>query len=288
MLFSLVSRDDRGESSGRAERREGLLGASVGRSLIASVREAGVGCPHCAVDVAVGDPVVVCQACGTVHHESCWERPGRLRLVLLRPARRPEIAANRSEPVLLITAAELDRAIPMRVAGLPHRAAAGRRRSARTAGSAAGPPRRPAGARTGSRPAGWRSPRWSAPSRASPSSASSPDWSPCCWPSSRWAASAAAPAAGSGWPLPGLLLGIVDVAGWAYLLVGGPLAAPVTPDELFSDPPPDLAAIQELDPPLQRAMRANVLIERPARAGDPGRQGDRLGGDPPDRRGARP
>ena len=76
-----------------------------------------MGCPHCAIDVAVGDPVAVCQACGTVHHESCWEIPGRLRLVFLRPSRRPELATNRSEPVLLITAAELDRAIPMSAAG---------------------------------------------------------------------------------------------------------------------------------------------------------------------------
>ena len=33
-------------------------------------------------------------------------------------------------------------------------------------------------------------------------------------------------------------------------------------DKMFSDPPPDFEAIKELDPPLQRAMRANVLIER--------------------------
>ena len=35
--------------------------------------------------------------------------------------------------------------------------------------------------------------------------------------------------------------------------------------------------IQELEPPLQRAMRANVLIERSGGLGGPGRQGDRLG-----------
>ncbi len=66
---------------------------------------------------------------------------------------------------------------------------------------------------------------------------------------------------GIGLAIPGLLLGVLDVAGWAYLLSVVPWHA-VSPDAMFSDPPPDLATIQELDPPLQRAMRANVLIRR--------------------------
>jgi S1-C subfamily serine protease len=66
---------------------------------------------------------------------------------------------------------------------------------------------------------------------------------------------------GIGLAVPGLLLGILDVAGWAYLLSVVPWHA-VASDAMFSDPPPDLASIQELDPPLQRAMRANVLIRR--------------------------
>ena len=59
--------------AGRGDGTEGPLGASIGRSLAASPREAGVGCPHCSIDLAVGDPVVVCQSCGTVHHASCWQ-----------------------------------------------------------------------------------------------------------------------------------------------------------------------------------------------------------------------
>ena len=89
------------------------MGASVGRSLIASAREAGVGCPHCAVDVAVGDPVVVCQACGTVHHESCWGARGGCGSYSCARRGGPSSRRTASEPVLLITAAELDRAIPM-------------------------------------------------------------------------------------------------------------------------------------------------------------------------------
>ena len=117
------------------------------------MREAGAACPHCAADVATGDPVVVCQACGTVHHEACWADAGRLRLVCLRPARRPEIAANATEPVLLITQAELGRAIPLRDAGLPHRAGppGSRTRSPDATGRSHD--------RLNPGPAGWRSPR---------------------------------------------------------------------------------------------------------------------------------
>ena len=59
----------------------------------------------------------------------------------------------------------------------------------------------------------------------------------------------------------GFLLGIVDVVVWAVLLVMV-VGSGLTTDLLESELPPDLATIQELPPPLQRAMRANVLIER--------------------------
>ena len=133
------------------------MGASLGRSLVASVREAGVGCPHCAADVALGDPVVVCQACGTVHHEACWDdRAAAARI----PAPRrggPRSRRTDAEPVLLITAAELDRAIPLNVGGLPHRAAIAAGDPDGRTRSPTAPPRA-AAARAGSRPAGWRSP----------------------------------------------------------------------------------------------------------------------------------
>jgi S1-C subfamily serine protease len=60
--------------------------------------------------------------------------------------------------------------------------------------------------------------------------------------------------------LAGLFLGIGDVAGWLVFLSvmlsrkGGELK--------LSELPPDMSVIQELDPPLQRAMRANVMLER--------------------------
>jgi Trypsin-like peptidase domain/Prokaryotic RING finger family 1 len=247
--------------AGRGERRggEGALGASVGRSLAASPREAGVGCPHCSIEVAVGDPVVVCQACGTVHHQSCWQARGGCGSYHCAPARRPELASNRSEPVLLITAAEIDRAIPMGAGGRPHRAGA----------VALGPDGRMRGP-VPSSPGGRGSNRVKISRLAIASLACAIAGIPLALVGGLVAVLLGILALGAihsgarrgiGLAVPGLLLGVLDVAGWAYLLSVVPWHA-VAPDAMFSDPPPDVADIQELDPPLQRAMRANVLIRR--------------------------
>jgi S1-C subfamily serine protease len=58
----------------------------------------------------------------------------------------------------------------------------------------------------------------------------------------------------------GLFLGILDVVGWILLL--GVFFSRPGPDLHFAELPPDLSVIQDLEPALQRAMRANVLIER--------------------------
>ena len=186
--------------------------------------------------------------------------PGRLRLVPLRPVAAPELATNRSEPVLLITAAELDRAIPMR----RRRAAPPRGRRSVTIGPD-GRPRRAVGA-------AGRGPNRVKTSRLAIASlicaiAGIPLFGLVTGLVAVLLAVLAlggiqsGARRGLGLAVPGLLLGIVDVAGWAYLLSVVPWQA-VVADKIFSDPPPDLAAIKELDPPLQRAMRANVLIER--------------------------
>ena len=65
---------------------------------------------------------------------------------------------------------------------------------------------------------------------------------------------------GLGFALSGLLLGVIDIAAWVIFL-GVMLSQPST-NLHFSDLPPDLSEIQKLEPPLQRAMRANVVIER--------------------------
>jgi S1-C subfamily serine protease len=219
-----------------------------------------VGCPHCSIDVAVGDPVVVCQACGTVHHEPCWQTRDGCGSYHCAPARRPELASNRTEPVLLITAAEIDRAIPMGAGGLPHRAGA----------AMAGPDGRVRGVMSSS-PGGRGSNRVKISRMAIASLVCAIAGIPLFGLVTGLVAALLGVLAlgaihsgarrGIGLALPGLLLGVLDVAGWAYLLSAIPWHA-VAPDAMFSDPPPDLATIQELDPPLQRAMRANVLIRR--------------------------
>lgn len=67
---------------------------------------------------------------------------------------------------------------------------------------------------------------------------------------------------GLGLALAGLLLGIADVTGWIILL--GILFFRPHPDLRFAEMPPDMAHIKELEPGLQRAMRANVVIEHGA------------------------
>ncbi len=178
----------------------------------------------------------------------------RLRLICLRPARRPEIVANATEPVLLITTADLGRAIPLRDAGLPHRT---------------GPPGTPGtpGARTPPR------------SRTSRLAIASLGFAlagliPLFGLVTGLIAVVLALFAISGirhhgrrgvWlAASGFLLGILEFAGWAILLVLFFSNHELVNDLLESEPPPDMASIQELPPPLQRAMRANVLIERPA------------------------
>jgi S1-C subfamily serine protease len=211
--------------------------------------------------VAVGDPVVVCQACGTVHHQSCWQTRDGCGSYHCAPARRPELAASsRSEPVLLITAAEIDRAIPMGAGGLPHRGGA----------VTLGPDGRPRGP-VPSSPGGRGTNRVKTSRLAIASLVCAIAGIPLFGLVTGLVAVLLAVLAlgaihsgsrrGIGLAVPGLLLGLLDVAGWAFLVSVIPWHA-LSPDAMFSDPPPDLATLQEMDPPLQRAMRANVLIRR--------------------------
>jgi S1-C subfamily serine protease len=208
----------------------------------------------------VGDPVVVCQACGTVHHGSCWQARDGCGSYHCAPARRLDLASDHVGPVLTITAAEIDRAVPMGAGGRPHRSGA----------AAVGPDGRIRGAVRPS-PGGGGSHRVKTSRLAIASLVCAIAGIPLFGLITGLVAVLLGVLAlgaihsgarrGIGLAVPGLLLGVVDVAGWAYLVSIVPWRA-VAPDAMFSDPPPDLASIQELDPPLQRAMRANVLIRR--------------------------
>lgn len=239
---------------------------SDGRPQTASSREAGVGCPHCAVDVAVGDAVVICRSCGTVHHEGCWEGRGGCGSYNCAPARRPELAQEYAGPVLQITSAEIDRAIPMAGAGLPHRQATGG-----SAGTGAGVGPMAIGLdgrlrnRPGLRPAPVLTSRLAIASFI------------CGLLAIPMVAIPALPGIflgllavgsvrsgrrrGMGLAVAGMMVGLVAVAGWGVLIATN--WSGIVHVRLNAEQPPDLASIRDLDPPLQRAMRANVLIERP-------------------------
>jgi hypothetical protein len=68
------------------------------------------------------------------------------------------------------------------------------------------------------------------------------------------------PRRGLGLALAGVLLGVVDVAGWIIVL--SVFLFRPGPDLSFASQTPDMTVIAAMDRPLARAMRANVLIER--------------------------
>ena len=255
-LFSAVIGDRR--SASEAEERS-ILDAAVARSLIACPREVGVECPHCAIEIALGDPIMVCQACGTVHHRACWGARGGCGSYSCAGAA-AGAPGEPTEPVLTITRPR-STAHPVAVAGLPHRSAPGWLRSAPT-GDDRRPGRREGRPRPGpgqDQPAGHRlvdlRSAGDSPVRADHRTGRR------VLGALPWPRSAAAPAAG-GLAMPGLLLGIVDVTGWV-ISPGWCSWRPHGPTRFFADLPPDMSVIKELEPALQRAMRANVLIERP-------------------------
>ena len=78
---------------------------------LAAERESGVLCPHCGIEVARGDAVAKCAACGTVHHESCWDGRHGCGSYACAPARREGDAPAAS--TWRITSEELERVQPM-------------------------------------------------------------------------------------------------------------------------------------------------------------------------------
>jgi hypothetical protein len=80
--------------------------------LHAADREAGVLCPHCGIEVVRGDAVAQCQACATVHHQSCWALHG-CGAYSCAPARR-ETGSATAGAIWRISAEDLRNARPMR------------------------------------------------------------------------------------------------------------------------------------------------------------------------------
>jgi S1-C subfamily serine protease len=226
-----------------------FLDAPGARSLIACPREVGSECPHCAGEIVLGEPIMVCQACGTVHHRTCWKEQVRCGSYSCAPARRPSLERETSAAVLTITQLDLESAVPLPMS-------TPRTHNAHAAGIA------------------LRAASTTAPSGVNKLAIASLICSLAGIPLfglitglvavllGVLALSAIRVSAqrGLGLALAGLILGIVDMTGWIILL--GVLLTHRGADLRFAELAPDMAVIKELEPALQRAMRANVLIER--------------------------
>ena len=220
--------------------------------LIAGLREEGAVCPRCDVEVQAGDQTASCPQCGNVHHWNCWSSGDGCAAYECAPERRN---AADSAGVMRITMDDLVQAKPL-------------------------PAARPGSA--------WTS--------AAPISLSS---QPLAGPK-RWnrLAIATLVVAILGIPLFGLitglvaivlgcialaghtrrmkgalvcvlgiLLGVVDVAGWTIGLALWFQGAGGLNVVSISDFEQDPLALEQLPAPISRAMKSNVLIQTPADLG---------------------
>jgi S1-C subfamily serine protease len=226
------------------------LEAAGARSLIACPREVGSECPHCTREIVLGDPIMVCEGCGTVHHRSCWKEHAGCGSYSCAPARRPSLERETAGPVLTITEFDLERAVPLGTS-VPRARSAGPGNFSHGAPSVA------------MAPAGVNK---LAIASLICGIAGIPLFGLITGLVAVFlgvfalASIRASAQRGLALALAGLILGIVDVTGWIIVL--GILFTQPHPDLHFADLAPDMAVIKELEPALQRAMRANVLIER--------------------------
>lgn len=223
--------------------------AASARSLIACPREVGSECPHCGDEIVLGDAIMVCQACGTVHHRGCWKEQARCGSYSCAPARRPLLQGETHQPVLTITEFDLERAVPLPPVA-PRAPYAAPTQFIRGAAATAAPE-----GVNGLAIASFVCGLAGIPLLGLITGLVAAFLGAFALASIRSSGQR-----GLGLAVAGLLLGIADVTGWIFLL--GMLFFEPHPDLHLVEVPPDMALIEELGPGLQRAMRANVLIER--------------------------
>jgi hypothetical protein len=80
----------------------------------ASSRQSGAQCRHCNAEIRLGDSIIVCQRCGAVHHETCWQQGGGCGSYDCAPVRR-DLRAD-AEPALRISDGDLAAATPLAAA----------------------------------------------------------------------------------------------------------------------------------------------------------------------------
>lgn len=237
------------------------MNTPAARPLIACAREVGSECPYCPVEIVLGDPIMVCQACGTVHHRTCWRRFECCGSYSCAPARRqPSVA---SEPVLAISMEDIERAAPLPtrrpISGptsvetfVPRqsvRTPAGTSRLALIALAAAG---------VGISLLGLA---WLVKFAVIPLLAVLIGLAAVLMGSIALGSIRDTRRKGLIAAIAGVLLGLADIVG-GMLVLGSTLEPSADVGLRFVDAPPDPAALSALAPALRRAMKANVLIER--------------------------
>lgn len=207
---------------------------------VAREQEAGVTCPHCTAPVRAGEAVAACPRCGRIQHQACWTRSNGCGSYDCAPARRD---LGQADPALTISAADLERAVPLPVS--------------RPGGAVHVPTQSP----TPSRP---RTSRLAIAALVC-ALAGIPLFGvitglvAIILGSIALGSIRATQQKGLVLAMAGVLIGLADVVGWIVLiswaLSGGPARLHST---AFL---PNLNALDNLEPTLNRAMRANVLIE---------------------------
>jgi len=215
------------------------------RLVVAGLRESGAVCPHCHVEIHAGDQTAACPDCGNVQHWGCWSQAHGCGAYECAPNRR---SVGDSASVLRISSDELARAEP-----LP------RQRPVQPGWTSA--PAVSFGGEFQNGPV-----RWSRLAIAALVVAilGIPLFGlvtglvaivlgciALAGHSRRWK--------GAGLAVAGILLGVVDMAGWMIglaIVFDSPVLTTVS-DQFEPDP----VALQQLSASIGRAMKANVLIQ---------------------------
>ncbi len=209
----------------------------------ATDRQSGAQCRHCNGEIRLGDSVVVCPRCGAVNHEACWQGGGGCGSYECAPVRRAW--KEGTEPALRISEGDLAAAVPLPAARRGPYVASAMPDVAQDLGPR--PFNRLAVAAFLTALAGI--PLFGALTGLVATILGSVALGSIRQTRQR----------GVGLALASVFLGIADVVGWVVFLT---LVLSHPTDGLrLSDFEPDPTALENLPPPINRAMRANVLVE---------------------------
>ncbi|TWU04166.1 Periplasmic serine endoprotease DegP precursor [Symmachiella macrocystis] len=214
-------------------------------------------CPHCRGEIELGEMVSICQACGQVQHEKCFQNWDTCGSYHCAPQRRVELAAQPSD--IKITSGDLKRVHPAKSVFHPRRPHANSASAAGVSSDRPGMNRLAVIALViallGIPLFGLITGLMAIALGCIALATHKPN------------------ARGAGFAVSGILLGVVDMAGWvvflALFLNGRAENHQVIEFE------PDAAEIEAAAPHIRRAIKANVLIE--SHNGIPGFSGGSIG-----------